>query len=132
LEETANQNQGVVPGEISQFNTLCTFWSYKKKCKQITPSHLKMTYIFLEMTLNNLQKPQFRGYGRRWNILSEKWAEIANGTEGAGPNEVQFSIFAQFSGTLRNMNKLPTSLANYIQEHSWSHSFEVMAKELIV
>jgi hypothetical protein len=25
LEETANQNQGVVPGEISQFNTLCTF-----------------------------------------------------------------------------------------------------------
>jgi hypothetical protein len=68
-EETANQSEGVWPGEISHFSTLCSFWSYTKKCKQITPSHLKMTYFCLQITLNDLQKPQFRGYGRGFDSM---------------------------------------------------------------
>jgi hypothetical protein len=54
-EETTNQDEGAGPGEISEFSTLGTVPGYSKKCKQITPSLLQMTYFFLCMTLNNLQ-----------------------------------------------------------------------------
>jgi len=73
LKEITNQDQGVGPGEISEFSTLGTFPGYSKKCKQITPSLLQMTYFFLYMTLNSLQWPTLGRNSQSESRGGAKW-----------------------------------------------------------